>query len=123
MEVGKGLVYLHQTLLDDVHIDASTYDVVKVDMVHENAKNMKLEVPPVDTMLTLRDAITRRVQWIQTYIDVAVASTWTTTSQSNSAPGSIFPETTGPDAVASVSNSRAVMSVFTSDLKNPTPYT
>jgi hypothetical protein len=61
MEVGKGLVYPHQTLLDDVQIDASPYVVVKVDMVHENVKNMKLEVPPDDTTLTLRDAITRRV--------------------------------------------------------------
>jgi hypothetical protein len=45
MEVGKGLVYPHQTLLDDVQINASSYVVVKVDMVHENTKNLKLEVP------------------------------------------------------------------------------
>jgi hypothetical protein len=38
MEVRKGLVYSHQTLLDDVQIDTSTYVVVKVDMVHENTK-------------------------------------------------------------------------------------
>jgi hypothetical protein len=48
-------------LLDDIQINASTYVVVKVDMVHENANNMKLEVPPDDTTLTLRDAITRVV--------------------------------------------------------------
>jgi hypothetical protein len=36
MEVGKGLVYPCQTMLDDVKIDASSYVVVKVDMVHEN---------------------------------------------------------------------------------------
>jgi hypothetical protein len=58
MEVRKGLVYPHWTLLDDVQIDASAYVVVKVDMVHENAKNMKLDVPPDDTTLTLRGAIT-----------------------------------------------------------------
>jgi hypothetical protein len=34
MEVGKGLVYPHKTLLDDVQINASAYVVVKVDMVH-----------------------------------------------------------------------------------------
>jgi hypothetical protein len=53
MEVGKGLVYPHQTLLDDVHIIALGYVVVKVDMVHENVKNMKLEVPPDNMTLTL----------------------------------------------------------------------
>jgi hypothetical protein len=38
MEVGRGLVYPHQTLLDDVQIDTSSYVVFKVDMVHENSK-------------------------------------------------------------------------------------
>jgi hypothetical protein len=32
MEVRRGLVYPCQTMLDDVQIDASSYDVVKVDM-------------------------------------------------------------------------------------------
>jgi hypothetical protein len=62
MEVGKGLVYPHQTLLDDIQIDTSAYVAIKVDMVDENMKNMKLEVPLDDTTLTMRDAITRRVQ-------------------------------------------------------------
>jgi hypothetical protein len=61
MVVGKGLVYPHQTMLDDIQIDASGYVVVKVDMMHENAKNMKLKVPPDDMTLTLWDTITRRV--------------------------------------------------------------
>jgi hypothetical protein len=59
MEVRKGLVYPHRTQLDDVQIDASAYSVIKVDMVHDNAKNMKLKVPPNDTTLTIRDAINR----------------------------------------------------------------
>jgi hypothetical protein len=83
MEVRKGLLYPHQTLFDDVQINASADVAVKVYMVHENAKNMKLEVPPDDTTLTLRDAITRRVQWRRTSIDVGpstVASTLTTAS-------------------------------------------
>jgi hypothetical protein len=83
-------------LLDDIQIDASAYPVDKVDMVHENVKNMKLEVPPDDTTLTLRDAITRRVQWRRTSIDVdtsATASTSTTASQSHTALGSIFLDT------------------------------
>jgi hypothetical protein len=82
MEVRKGLVYSHQTLLDDVQINALVYVVVKVVMVHENVKNMNLEVPPNDTMLTLRDGITRRVQW-RTFIAVdqsIAASVLTTTS-------------------------------------------
>jgi hypothetical protein len=61
LEVGKGIVYPHQTLLDDVQIDTSVYVVAKVDMVHENAKTMELKVPPDDMTLTLRDAITKRV--------------------------------------------------------------
>jgi hypothetical protein len=75
MEVRKGLVYPHQTLLDDVQINASAYDVVKVDMVHENTKNMKLEVPPNDTTLTLHNAISRRVQWRRTSINVDPSAT------------------------------------------------
>jgi hypothetical protein len=50
-------------MLDDVQIDTSSYVVVKVDMMHENSKDLKLEVPPDDTTLTMQDAITRRVQW------------------------------------------------------------
>jgi hypothetical protein len=63
-------VYPCQTMLDDVQIDTSSYIVVKVDMVHDNSKDLKLNVPPNDTPLTMRDAVTRRVQWRQTSIDV-----------------------------------------------------
>jgi hypothetical protein len=63
MEVGRGLVYLHQTILDGVEIDTLSYVVVKVDMVHDNSKDLKLEVPPEDTMMTMQDAVNRRVQW------------------------------------------------------------
>jgi hypothetical protein len=59
MEVERGLVYPYQTLLDDVQIDTSSYAMVKVDMVQDNLKNLKMEVPLDDTMLTLRDAITK----------------------------------------------------------------
>jgi hypothetical protein len=61
MEVWRGLVYPRQTMLYDVEIDVSSYAVVKVDMVHENLKDLKLEVPPDDTTLTMWDAVTRRV--------------------------------------------------------------
>jgi hypothetical protein len=61
MEVGRGLVYPHQTMLNDIKIDISSYAVVNVDMVHENSKDLKLEVPPDDMMLTMQDAVTRRV--------------------------------------------------------------
>jgi hypothetical protein len=46
-------VYPRQTMLDIVEIDVSSYVVVKVDMVHENSKDLKLEVPLDDTMLTM----------------------------------------------------------------------
>jgi hypothetical protein len=83
-------------MLDDVKIDASCCAVVKVDMVHENSKDVKLEVPPDDRTLTMQDAVTRRVQWRRTSIDVdpsVVASASTTTSQLNTSPASIFSET------------------------------
>jgi hypothetical protein len=57
MEVGRGLVYLHHTILDDVQIHTSSYTVVKVDMVHDNLKDPKLEMPPDDTTLTMRNAV------------------------------------------------------------------
>jgi hypothetical protein len=52
MEVGRGLVYPCQTMLDNVQIDTSSYAVVKMDMVHDNSKHLKLSVPPDDTKLT-----------------------------------------------------------------------
>jgi hypothetical protein len=63
MEVGRGLVYPHQTKLDAIQIDTSSYIVVNMDMVHDNSRDLKLEVPLDDTMLIMRDAVTRRVQW------------------------------------------------------------
>jgi hypothetical protein len=48
-------------MLDDIQIDTSSYAVVKVDMVYDNLKGLKLEVPPDNTMLTMRDAVVRRV--------------------------------------------------------------
>jgi hypothetical protein len=60
-------------------------------MVHENSKNLKLEVPPDDL-----DAVTRKVQWRRISIDVdpsAAASTSNTPSQPNTAPASMFLET------------------------------
>jgi hypothetical protein len=96
MEVGRGLVYPRQTMLDNVQVDSSSYDVVKVDMVHENSKDLKLEVPPGNTTLIMRDVVTRRVQWRRASINVdpsAVALALTTASQPNTSSASIFPET------------------------------
>jgi hypothetical protein len=50
-------------MLDDIQVDTTPYVVVKVDMVHENSKDLKLKVPPDDMTLTMRDAVTTRVQW------------------------------------------------------------
>jgi hypothetical protein len=96
MEVERGLMYPCQTMLDDVRLDTSSYVVVKVDMVHENSKDLKLELPPDDTTLTMWDVVTRGVQWRRTSIDVdpsTIASASTTRSQPNTTPTSIFLET------------------------------
>jgi hypothetical protein len=61
-EVRRGLVYSCQTMLNNIQIDTSSYVVVKVDMVHDNSKDLNLEVPPNDMTLTMRDAATRMVQ-------------------------------------------------------------
>jgi hypothetical protein len=63
--------------------------------VHENSKDLKLEVPSDDRTLTLQDAITRRVQGRRTSIDVdpsAIALVSATASQPNTSPASIFSE-------------------------------
>jgi hypothetical protein len=65
-------------------------------MVHKNLKYLKLEVPPDNMMLTTQNAVTRRVQWRRTSIDVdpsVAALVSTTASQPNNSPALIFPET------------------------------
>jgi hypothetical protein len=84
MEVKKGIVYPRMYTLDDVPIDSVSFVVVKVDMVHENVKNLILEVTPDDTTLTLRNAVTRRVQWRRTSIDVDPAAISASTTPSPS---------------------------------------
>jgi hypothetical protein len=83
-------------MLDGVHIDASSYAVVKVDMVYENSKYLKLKVPVDDTTLTTHDAVTRRVLRRRTCIDVdpsTAASASTNASKPKTSPALIFPET------------------------------
>jgi hypothetical protein len=63
MEVRRGLVYSHHTMLDNVKIDVSSYAMVKVDTVHGNSKDLKPEVPPDDLTLSMWDVVTRRVHW------------------------------------------------------------
>jgi hypothetical protein len=41
-------------MLNDIQIDTSSYVVVKVDMVHDYSKDLKLEVSPDDMTLTMR---------------------------------------------------------------------
>jgi hypothetical protein len=38
--------------------------------VHDNLKDLKLKMPPDGTMLTMQNAIIRRVQWRWTSIDI-----------------------------------------------------
>jgi hypothetical protein len=82
MEVGKCIVYPRMYTLDDVLIDSVSFAVVKVYMVHENMKNLNLEVTPDDTTLTLWDVVTRRVQWRRTSIDVDPAAVSASTTPS-----------------------------------------
>jgi hypothetical protein len=86
----EGIVYPRMYTLDDVQIDSVSFAMVKVDMVHENVKNLNLEVPPDDTTLTLQDAVTRRVQWRRTSIEVdptaISASTTPSLSQQHTIP-------------------------------------
>jgi hypothetical protein len=82
MEVGKGIVYPRMYTLDDIPIDSVSFAVVKVDMMHKNVKNLNLEVAPDDTTLTLWDAVTRRVQWRRTSIDVDPAAISASTTPS-----------------------------------------
>jgi hypothetical protein len=82
-------------MVDDVQISTSSYDVVMVEMVHDNLKYLKLEMPPDDTTLTMRDIVTRRDQWRWTSIDIdpsAAASASTTPSQPNTSPALMSPE-------------------------------
>jgi hypothetical protein len=82
MEVRKGIIYLRMYTLDDVPIDSDSFAVIKADMVHENTKNLNLEVPPDDMTLTLWDAVTRRVHWRRTSIDVDPAAISVSTTPS-----------------------------------------
>jgi hypothetical protein len=61
MEAWRGLVYTRQTMLNDVQINTSSYAMVKVDIMHDNLKDLELELPLDDTTLTMWDAVTRRV--------------------------------------------------------------
>jgi hypothetical protein len=92
MEVRRGLVYSRQTMLGDVQINTSSYAVVKVDMVHDNSKDLKLEVPTDNTTLTMWDAIARRVQWRWTIIDIdPAAAASVSTSSASMSPKACLP--------------------------------
>jgi hypothetical protein len=105
MEVKKGIVYPRMYTLDDVLIDSVSFVVVKVDLVHENAKNLKLEVAPDDTILTLWDAVTRRVQWRRTSIDVAPH---TIPSQSHHIPFQVSRTAYHSKSVATAEHSKSI---------------
>jgi hypothetical protein len=98
MEVGRGLVYPCQTMLDNIQIDTSSYAVVKEDMVHNNSKDLKFEVPPDDTTLTMRDAVARRVQWRWTSIVIdLVAAASVSTSPALMSPEARMPKSPNPE--------------------------
>jgi hypothetical protein len=98
MEVERGLVYPGQTMLDDIQINTSSYVVVKVDMVHDNSKDLRLKVPPDDTTLSMWDVGARRVQWRRTsiVIDPATAAS-TSTSPASMSPEARLPLSLNPE--------------------------
>jgi hypothetical protein len=102
IEIGKGIIYPRMYTLDDVPIDSVSFVAVKVDMVHENTKNLNLEVPNDDTTLTLWDAMTRRVQWSRTSIDVDPAAISASTTPSLSQQHTI-PSQSQPHTISSLS--------------------
>jgi hypothetical protein len=52
--------------------------------VHDNSKDLKLEVPLDDTTLIMWDAVTRSVQWRWTSIDIYPLVTASTSTTPNS---------------------------------------
>jgi hypothetical protein len=98
MEVRRGLVYPCQIMLDNVQIDTSSYIVVKVDMMNDNSKNLKLEVPLDDMTLSMRHAFGRRVQWRRTSIDIDLAATASaSTSHALMSPEAHLPPSPNPE--------------------------
>jgi hypothetical protein len=58
-------------------------------MVRNNSKDLKLKMSPDDTTLTMQDAVTRRVQWRRTSMDIdssASGLALTTPNQPNTSP-------------------------------------
>jgi hypothetical protein len=82
------IYYDVRTMLDDVQINTSSYAVVKVDMVHDNSKDLNLEVPPDDMTMTMCDAVARRVQWRWTSIVIDPAAV----ASASTSPASMSPE-------------------------------
>jgi hypothetical protein len=56
--------------------------------VHDNLKDLKLEVPPDDTTLIMQDAVARRFQWRRTTIDIDLAAA----ASASTSPASMSPE-------------------------------
>jgi hypothetical protein len=72
--------------------------VVKEGMVHDNSKDLKLEVPPNDTTLTMCDAVAIRVQWRWTTIDIdPAAAASTSTSPALMSPEARLPPSPNPE--------------------------
>jgi hypothetical protein len=92
------IYYDVRAMLDDVQINTSSYAMVKVDMVHDNSKDLNLEVSSDDMTMTMRDAVARRVQWRWTSIVIdpaAVASA--STSPASMSPEARLPPSPNPE--------------------------
>jgi hypothetical protein len=66
--------------------------------VNGNSKDLKLEVPPDNTTLTMRDVVVRRVQWRWTTIDIDLAAAaLASTSPSSMSPEARLPPSPNPE--------------------------
>jgi hypothetical protein len=67
-------------------------------MVNGNSKDLKLEVPPDNTTLTMRDVVVRRVPWRWTTIDIDLAAAaLASTSPSSMSPEARLPPSPNPE--------------------------
>jgi hypothetical protein len=69
-------------------------------MVHDNSKDLKLEVPPDDTTLTMWDVVDRRVQWRWTSIVIdpaAAVAASASTSPALMSPKARLPPSPNPN--------------------------
>jgi hypothetical protein len=89
-------------------------------MVHDNSKDLELEVPSDDTTLTMRDTIARRVQWRWTTIDIDPAATASmSTSSILMSPETRLPPSPNPEQLVLSSIQEKLPKIIEKPQKSP----